>query len=110
LTGTFGPNSAELIGVDPTYVPTPRKRKAVLVIYVRFQGENIYRAIYLDQLAVGDLVSKLGQRLEMQTVAAEVEVVRRTKKGLTVKVDDSVIAQLEDEQDMEVECLFAADT
>ncbi|KAJ2427449.1 hypothetical protein GGF47_001767 [Coemansia sp. RSA 2524] len=110
LTSTFGPNSAELIGVDPTYVPAVRKRKSVLVIYVRFQGENIYRAIYLEHLTVGDLVSKLGQRLEMQTVAAEVEVVRRTRKGLTVKVDDGMVGQLEDEQDMEVECSFAGDT
>ncbi|KAJ1851418.1 hypothetical protein LPJ76_006105 [Coemansia sp. RSA 638] len=110
LTSTFGPNNAELIGVDPSYVPVVRKRKSVLVIYVRFQGENIYRAIYLEQLTVGDLVSKLGQRLEMQTVAAEVEVVRRTRKGLTVKVDDGMVGQLEDEQDMEVECSFAGDT
>ncbi|KAJ2848211.1 hypothetical protein IWW36_003440 [Coemansia brasiliensis] len=110
LTSTLGPNNVELVGVDPTYVPMPRKRKAVLVIYVRFQGENIYRAIYLEQLTVEDMVAKLAQRLEMQTNAADVEVVRRTKKGLTVKVDDSVVAQLEDEQDMEVECSFAADT
>ncbi|KAJ2648909.1 hypothetical protein IWW40_003567 [Coemansia sp. RSA 1250] len=110
LTGTLGPNNVELVGVDPTYVPMPRKRKAVLVIYVHFQGENIYRAVYLEQLTVEDLVAKLAQRLEMQTNAADVEVVRRTKKGLTVKVDDSVVAQLEEEQDMEVECSFAADS
>ncbi|KAJ1842878.1 hypothetical protein LPJ70_003628 [Coemansia sp. RSA 2708] len=110
LAGTVGPNNMELVGVDPTYVPAARKRKSVLVIYARFQGENIYRAIYLEQLTVDDMVAKLAQRLEMQTAAAEVEVVRRTKKGLTVQVDDGVVAQLDDEQDMEVECSFAADT
>ncbi|KAJ2358486.1 hypothetical protein H4S02_012353 [Coemansia sp. RSA 2611] len=110
LAGTVGPNNMELVGVDPTYVPAARKRKSVLVIYARFQGENIYRAIYLEQLTVDGMVAKLAQRLEMQTAAAEVEVVRRTKKGLTVQVDDGVVAQLDDEQDMEVECSFAADT
>ncbi|KAJ2038236.1 hypothetical protein GGI08_008359, partial [Coemansia sp. S2] len=97
---TFGPSNMELVGVDPTYVPAARKRKSVLAIYARFQGESIHRAIYLEQLAVSDLAGKLAQRLEMPT-GPVVEVVRRTKKGVTVRVDDSVVAQLEDEQDME---------
>ncbi|KAJ1812124.1 hypothetical protein LPJ56_004012 [Coemansia sp. RSA 2599] len=104
-----GINEAELVGVDPTYVPMPRKRKSVLAMYVKFQGENIYRAIYLERLSLDDLVSKLAQRLEIQATP-DVEVVRKTKKGLTVKVDDSVISQLDDQQDMEVECSFAEDT
>ncbi|KAJ1861871.1 hypothetical protein LPJ73_000497, partial [Coemansia sp. RSA 2703] len=74
-----------------------------------FQGENIYRAIYLERLAVDDLVAKLTQRLEIQA-APDIEVIRKTKKGVTVKVEDSVIAQLDDQQDMEVECSFAKDT
>ncbi|KAJ2780108.1 hypothetical protein GGI15_003652 [Coemansia interrupta] len=102
-------NGSELVGVDPTYTPMPRKRKAVLAIYVKFQGENIYRAIYLERLAVDDLVAKLTQRLEIQA-APDIEVIRKTKKGLTVKVDNGVIAQLDDQQDMEVECSFAKDT
>ncbi|KAJ2049654.1 hypothetical protein GGI03_006169 [Coemansia sp. RSA 2337] len=75
-----------LWGVDLTYVPVVRKRKSVL--------------------AVSDLAGKLAQRLEMPT-GPVVEVVRRTKKGVTVRVDDSVVAQLEDEQDMEVEWAFS---
>ncbi|KAJ2397691.1 hypothetical protein GGI05_000514, partial [Coemansia sp. RSA 2603] len=104
-----GINGSELVGVDPTYTPMPRKRKSVLAIYVKFQGENIYRAIYLERLAVDDLVAKLTQRLEIQA-APDIEVIRKTKKGVTVKVEDSVIAQLDDQQDMEVECSFAKDT
>ncbi|KAJ2439480.1 hypothetical protein GGF42_007935, partial [Coemansia sp. RSA 2424] len=103
---TFGPNNVELVGVDPTYVPAVRKRKSVLAIYARFQGESIHRAIYLERLGVDDLVEKLAQRLEMPT-GPGVEVVRRTKKGVTVKVDDSVVMQLDDEQDMEVEWAFS---
>ncbi|KAJ1899968.1 hypothetical protein LPJ71_005885, partial [Coemansia sp. S17] len=76
----------EPVGVDLTYVPVVRKRKSVL--------------------AVSDLAGKLAQRLEMPT-GPVVEVVCRTKKGVTVRVDDSVVAQLEDEQDMEVEWAFS---
>ncbi|KAJ2156240.1 hypothetical protein GGF46_005317 [Coemansia sp. RSA 552] len=110
LATTFGPNNSEVVGVDPTYVPSSRRCRSVLVIYARFQGENVYRAVYLEQQTADDLVEKLAQRLEMQAGAADVELVRRTKKGLTVKVDNDVVAQLEDEQDMEVECSFASDT
>ncbi|KAJ2238104.1 hypothetical protein H4R99_006957, partial [Coemansia sp. RSA 1722] len=104
-----GINEAELVGIDPTYVPISRKKKSVLAMYVKFQGEHIYRAIYLERLAVDDLVSKLAQRLEIQATS-DIEVIRKTKKGLTVKVDDNVISQLDDQQDMEVECSFADDT
>ncbi|KAJ2016706.1 hypothetical protein H4S04_008316 [Coemansia sp. S16] len=76
----------EPVGVDLTYVPVVRKRKSVL--------------------AVSDLAGKLAQRLEMPT-GPVVEVVRNTKKGVTVRVDDSVVVQLEDEQDMEVEWAFS---
>ncbi|KAJ2805616.1 hypothetical protein H4R20_002017 [Coemansia guatemalensis] len=106
----LGPNNTELVGVDPTYVPVARKRKSVLVIYVRFQGENVYRAVYLEQLAVEDLVAKLAERLEIQATASDILIVRKTSKGLTIKVDDHVVEELVDEQDMEVECSFADDT
>ncbi|KAJ1891791.1 hypothetical protein LPJ71_007590, partial [Coemansia sp. S17] len=75
----------EPVGEDLTYVPVVRKRKSVL--------------------AVSDLAGKLAQRLEMPT-GPVVEVVRNTKKGVTVRVD-SVVVQLEDEQDMEVEWAFS---
>ncbi|KAJ2822951.1 hypothetical protein GGI24_003800 [Coemansia furcata] len=102
----FGQGSMELVGVDPTYVPAARKRKSVLAIYARFQGESMHRAIYLEQLSVSDLVDKMVQRLEMPA-GPVVEVMRRTKKGVTVRVDDSVVTQLDDEQDMEVEWGFS---
>ncbi|KAJ1730779.1 hypothetical protein LPJ61_002846 [Coemansia biformis] len=113
LSGTAsasGPVGTKVVGVDPMYVPTARKHTPVLVVYVRFRGESVYRAIYLDELTTDDLVTKLAQRLEIQTEATEVEVVRKTKKGLTVKIDDHVISQLDDEQDMEIACSFASDT
>ncbi|KAJ2673099.1 hypothetical protein GGI25_004852 [Coemansia spiralis] len=106
---TLGPNSLELIGVDPTYVPAPRKKKAVLAIYARFHNENVYRAIYLEQLTVADLVAKVTQQLEAK-LHSNVEIIHKTKKGLAVKVDDQVIAHLDDEQDMDVQCSFASDT
>ncbi|ORX67599.1 hypothetical protein DL89DRAFT_225624 [Linderina pennispora] len=109
INASFTSGAVELVGVDPTYVPMPRKNKAVLAIYVKVMGQAVYRAVYLDRLAVDDLVSKLTQKLEIQA-NSDIEVIRRTKKGLTVRVDDNVISQLEDEQDMEIECSFAPDT
>ncbi|KAJ1956719.1 hypothetical protein EC988_001195 [Linderina pennispora] len=109
INASFASGAVELVGVDPTYVPMPRKNKAVLAIYVKVMGQAVYRAVYLDRLAVDDLVSKLTQKLEIQA-NSDIEVIRRTKKGLTVRVDDNVISQLEDEQDMEIECSFAPDT
>ncbi|KAJ2076828.1 hypothetical protein H4R24_005484 [Coemansia sp. RSA 988] len=106
----LGPNNKELVGVDPTYVPIVRKRKSVLVIYVRFQGENVYRAIYLAQLTAENLVTKLAERLEIQASSSDTLIVRKSNKGLTIKVDDHFVEELVDEQDMEVECSFADDT
>ncbi|KAJ2608282.1 hypothetical protein H4S08_004513 [Coemansia sp. RSA 1365] len=106
----LGPNNTELVGVDPTYVPMTQKRKSVLVIYVRFHGENVYRAIYLEQLSVENLATKLADRLEIQSTTSDILIVRKTSKGLAIKIDDHVVGELVDEQDMEVECSFADDT
>ncbi|KAJ1994217.1 hypothetical protein GGI04_005879, partial [Coemansia thaxteri] len=58
------------------------------------------------RLGVDDLVAKLAQRLEL-AAGPGVEVVRLTKKGVAVKVDDGVVQQLEDEQSMDVEWAFS---
>ncbi|KAJ2443188.1 hypothetical protein GGF42_006721 [Coemansia sp. RSA 2424] len=103
---TFGLNNVEFVGVGLTYVPAVQKCKSVLVIYAQFQGKSIHQVIYLEQLGVDDLVEKLVQQLEMPT-GPGIEVVCRTKKGMMVKVDDSVVMKLDDEQDMEVEWAFS---
>lgn len=110
---TIGFNNTEPVGVDPSYVPNPNKKKAVLAIYAKFQGEHIYRAIYLERLDVDDLVSKMKQYLDPKLFNIDVkdlDVLRMTKNELTVKVDDSMLRQMKDEQDMEVEWLVSQGT
>ncbi|KAJ2770757.1 hypothetical protein IWQ56_002048, partial [Coemansia nantahalensis] len=99
--------AADVVGVDPTYVPTARRHTPVRVIYARFHGESVYRAVYLDELTTDNLLAKIAQRLEIPSATMGVDVVRMTKKGLSVVVDDRVIEQLDDEQDMEIVSTFA---
>ncbi|KAJ1675520.1 hypothetical protein EV182_001101, partial [Spiromyces aspiralis] len=110
-SGGIDSDSQERVGIDPTYIPVPRKRRAIICLFIRYPNEKVYRAMYLEQLTLTDFVKKLAERLELQiTPESNVEVVRKTKRGLTVKVDDSVIAQLEEEQDMEVDCTFSQES
>ncbi|ORX94309.1 CP2-domain-containing protein [Basidiobolus meristosporus CBS 931.73] len=98
----IGSEFSESIGIDPTYTPLARKKRAVLCIYVKLVGENVHRAVYLERLVVQDLIQKLTDKMGIpaQNVYS---VVRVTSKGLQVRVDDTVITQMNDEQDMEVE-------
>ncbi|KAJ2525207.1 hypothetical protein GGI11_000241 [Coemansia sp. RSA 2049] len=107
-----GPKGLEILGIDPTYVPAPRKKPPVLVVYAKFHGESVYRAIYLERLSAVDLASKLARRLELHTSSSSgrLELIHKTKAGLAVAIDDSDIHHLNDQQDMEVECAFAEDS
>ncbi|KAF0366344.1 CP2-domain-containing protein [Gigaspora margarita] len=103
---SMGPDFLEPLDCDPTYIPHLRKRRAVLCIYVKLPGESAYRAVYLNHLTVQDLISKLTDKLsekidlQGQTIT---NVIRCTKRNLTVRLDDESIHQIDDEQDMEVE-------
>ncbi|CAG8459755.1 12092_t:CDS:2 [Racocetra fulgida] len=103
---SMGPDFLEPLDCDPTYIPHLRKRRAVLCIYVKLPGESAYRAVYLNHLTVQDLISKLSDKLsekvdlQGQTIT---NVIRCTKRNLTVRLDDESIHQIDDEQDMEVE-------
>lgn len=102
IDGPMGPEYTDLVGLDPTYVPLARNRKRLLCLYVRSTRENVYRAIYLERLSVQDLIAKLSAKLEIKATSS-VNIHRQTKKGLSVRMDDSVVAQLEDEQDIVVD-------
>lgn len=102
IDGPMGPEYTDLVGLDPTYVPHVRNRKRLLCLYVRSTKENVYRAIYLERLTVQDLIAKLSAKLEIKASSA-VNIHRQTKKGLSVRMDDSVVAQMDDEQDIVVD-------
>ncbi|KAK9767513.1 hypothetical protein K7432_002655 [Basidiobolus ranarum] len=97
-----GSEFSDSLGIDPSYTPQLRKRRAVLCIYVKFTGENVHRAVYLERLSVQDLIEKLADKMGLQPQSVY-SVFRVTSKGLFVRVDDTVISQMNDEQDMEVE-------
>lgn len=95
----------DLLDVDPNYIPHQIKRKKVLCVYIKIYNENMYRAIYLDELNLNDLVKKICAKLQVPFESV-VNVYRINKKGNGVALDDGTVQQLEDEQDMLVECDF----
>jgi len=95
----------DVVDIDLSYRPIPRKRRSVLALYVQFMGESIYRAIYLERFTVEDLIQKICDKLEIQPSSIS-SIVRVTKKGLNVRVDDSMVSQMEDEQSLEVDYSF----
>jgi transcription factor CP2-like protein len=99
LAGDF----PDLVDVDPTYVPHLRKRKRVLCLYMKLANESVYRALYLEKLEISDLLVKLAEKLQVPTNSIGT-LTRVNKKGNVVELDDTTIANLEDEQDILVEC------
>ncbi|KAG0223887.1 grainyhead-like [Actinomortierella wolfii] len=91
---------------DPNYVPQPRKKKAVLCLYIKIEGESVYRAVYLERLTLGDLTQKLAEKLEIQSSTVSSVFRRPSKKELMVRVDDAMVAHMPDELDMVVEYDF----
>ncbi|KAF9161564.1 grainyhead-like [Actinomortierella ambigua] len=105
--GGGGYASAEMfLDRDPTYVPQPRKKKAVLCLYIKIEGESVYRAVYLERLTLADLTHKLAEKLEIQSSTVSSVFRRPSKKELMVRVDDAMVAHMQDEQDMVVEYDF----
>ncbi|KAF9971622.1 grainyhead-like [Actinomortierella ambigua] len=99
--------SAEmLLDRDPTYIPQPRKKKAVLCLYIKIEGESVYRAVYLERLTLADLTQKLAEKLEIQSSTVSSVFRRPSKKELMVRVDDAMVAHMQDELDMVVEYDF----
>lgn len=91
---------------DPNYVPQIRKRKQpVLCLYIKIGGETVYRAVYLEQQTLSELVQTMSEKLEIQssTIAG---VFRKTKKEIMVRMDDAMVAQMSDELDLVVEYDF----
>jgi len=105
---SFGPDYPDLLEVDPTYIPQLRKKRAVLCIYVKLPGESVFRAVYLNHLTVQDLIQKLSQKLDLQGQVIS-NILRVTKRGLSVRVDDELVQRIDDEQDMEMEYEFVQD-
>ncbi|KAG9305183.1 hypothetical protein G9A89_010691 [Geosiphon pyriformis] len=99
---SLGSDFLEPLDCDPNYIPM-RKRRAVLCIYIKLTTEAVYRAVYLNHLTVQDLIAKLAEKLDIQAQLVT-NVTRYTKRNIAVRVDDELVHQIEDEQDMEIDC------
>lgn len=68
-------------------------------------NEAYYRAVYLDDLTVENLIQNLTEKLNIKTDQKVQNVIRQVakKENLAVCIDDSVVQDIPEEQDMEVE-------
>ncbi|KAG0174279.1 hypothetical protein DFQ30_005053 [Apophysomyces sp. BC1015] len=91
------------VDVDPTYVPQQRRRIAKLSLFARFPSSDVHRAVYLDHLTVSDLIEKLATKMRLTRPVKEIHRYVVSKNNLVVHVDDTVVADMSEEQDMEIE-------
>ncbi|KAJ5799645.1 transcriptional regulator family: Grainyhead/CP2 [Penicillium psychrosexuale] len=98
----------EAIGVDLTYrPPSERPLKPIACFYVRFTGnvtrsEDYYRAIYLTERTVRNLVKQITEKYHIDPMRIS-NIMHAHEKGLRVMVDDDVVRQLPEGQDMIVD-------
>ncbi|CAG7937172.1 unnamed protein product [Penicillium nalgiovense] len=95
----------EAVGVDLTYrPPVERPPKPVACFYVRIAGnakrsEDFYRAIYLTERTVQDLVRQITEKYQIDPMRIS-NIMHAHEKGMRVMVDDDVVRQLPEGQDM----------
>lgn len=82
-----------------------------LCIFVKFGNANLYRAIYLEELTVKDLREKLMCKMNMSP-HQKVKLVRHVankKDMVAVKMEDSMVQAIPEEQDMQVDSTVSKD-
>ncbi|KAJ5174440.1 uncharacterized protein N7482_000317 [Penicillium canariense] len=94
----------EAVDIDPTYrPPAERPPKPIACFYVRFAGidqqPDYYRAIYLTERTVRDLMRKISEKHQIDPTRI-VRVMHVTQNGLRIMVDDDVVRELPEGQDM----------
>ncbi|KGO72977.1 CP2 transcription factor [Penicillium italicum] len=104
----------EAVGVDLTYrPPAERPPKPIACFYVRFAGnekcsEDYYRAIYLTERTVRDLVNQITKKYHIDPMRIS-NIMHTHEKGMRVIIDDDVVRQLPEGQDMIVDISEAPD-
>ncbi|KAJ8661288.1 hypothetical protein O0I10_003038 [Lichtheimia ornata] len=92
--------------IDPNYVPVRKRRTAKLAFFAKFPFNELYRAIYLDELTVDDLIQQLGNKMNISLPIQHVvrRVIKKdTGSPIVVRVDDTMVQDIPEEQDMEIE-------
>ncbi|OGE53386.1 hypothetical protein PENARI_c008G07912 [Penicillium arizonense] len=98
----------EAVGIDSTYrPPSERPPKPIACFYVRFSGneenpQDYYRAIYLTERTVQDLVKQISSKQQIDPVRI-VSIKHVNEKGMQIMVDDDVVRELPEGQDMVVD-------
>ena len=103
------PNWIDATGVDASYKPPNEKQaRPVACVYVCSKDgassseQTCYRAVYLMQRTVKDLVTGIATKYKIQP-ARVLKVVHINAKGLNIMIDDDVVRQLPEGQDMVME-------
>ncbi|KAJ5674122.1 hypothetical protein N7462_009561 [Penicillium macrosclerotiorum] len=97
--------SIEAVDIDPTYrPPAERPPKPIACFYVRFTGsehhpQEYYRAIYLTERTVRDLMKKISEKHHIDP-SRVVRILHVNENGLRIMVDDDVVRELPEGQDM----------
>ncbi|XP_064404554.1 grainyhead-like protein 1 homolog isoform X2 [Halichondria panicea] len=94
----------ECEGAPPKKAPRIRNRK-MMTIYVRKEDENVYKALMLDCASVYDLKLEVGKKFDAPADMIQ-NVYKRTKKGLVVQMDDSMVEQFQSEDDFIIDLSF----
>ncbi|MCJ1471624.1 hypothetical protein MMC13_000264 [Lambiella insularis] len=102
-------NWIEALGVDSSYkAPLERIVKPIACFYVLIKvcgkapDTDYYRAVYLMQRTVEDLIHSISMKCEVNPVRVQ-RIFRVNPKGLKIMVDDEVVRELPEGQDMAVE-------
>jgi hypothetical protein len=98
----------EAVGIDSTYrPPSERPPKPIACFYVRFSEnkenpQDYYRAIYLTERTVRDLMKQISSKQQIDPVRI-VSIKHVNEKGMQIMVDDDVVRELPEGQDMVVD-------
>ncbi|KAH8692671.1 putative CP2 transcription factor [Talaromyces proteolyticus] len=96
----------EAIDIDPTYnPPAERPPKPIACFYIRFpseQGDDYYRAVYLNERTVHNLMNKISEKYKIDEDRI-VRLLRINHNGLRIMMDDDIVQQLPEGQDMVAE-------
>ncbi|KKY15361.1 putative cp2 transcription factor [Phaeomoniella chlamydospora] len=97
------------VGVDTSYMPPPERTiKPVACFYIALRQPNsaqsgdLYRAIYLMQRSVKDLINGICGKLSVDPTRVT-SLVRVTPKSIKIVIDEDVMSEVPEGQDMFVE-------
>ncbi|CAG7932372.1 unnamed protein product [Penicillium olsonii] len=98
----------EAVVIDSTYrTPLKSPPKSIACFYVRFSAtetfhQDYYRAIYLSERTVRDLIKQISARQQINPVCI-VRMIHVNENGMRILVDDDVVRELPEGQDMVVD-------